>query len=77
MNHIIRTAAVLACAVSLCAAPCTAYAAKTANSAVGPGQAASVETNYHKDTMPSPTIPRFLNSFVIFALSSSRSGNCS
>lgn len=46
MNHIIRTAAVLACAVSLCATPCTAYAAKTANSAVGPGQAASVETNY-------------------------------
>ena len=46
MNHIIRTAAVLACAVSLCAAPCTIYAAETATSPIGPGRAASVETNY-------------------------------
>lgn len=46
MNYIIRTAAVLACAVGLCATPCTAYAAGTANSAMGPGRVASVETNY-------------------------------
>ena len=32
---------------------------------------------HHKDTMPSSTMPRFLNSLVTFALSSNRSGNCS
>lgn len=46
MNYIIRTAAVLACAVGLCVTPCTAYAAGTANSVVGPGRVVSVETNY-------------------------------
>ena len=49
MNHITRNAAALACALSLCATPCTAYAAKTANSSIGPGQAAYART-YYPDT---------------------------